>query len=67
MKLSTKLKISFAILIIVPVLLFSVALILVASFKLKEIRSSYNADGTSYETLINPAALVFNICESVYR
>lgn len=67
MKLSTKLKISFAILIIVPVLLFSVALILVASFKLKEIRSSYNADGTSYETLINPAALVFNICESEYR
>ena len=66
MKLSTKLKISFAILIIVPVLLFSVALILVASFKLKEIRRSYNADGTSYETLINPAALVFNICESEY-
>ena len=66
MKLSTKLKISFAILIIVPVLLFSVALILVASFKLKEIRRSYNADGTSYETLINPAVLVFNICESEY-
>ena len=37
-----------------------------ASFKLKEIRRSYNADGTSYETLINPAALVFNICESEY-
>lgn len=67
MKLSTKLKISFAVLIIVPVFLFSVALILVASFKLKEIKRSYNADGTSYETLINPAALVSNICESEYR
>ncbi len=67
MKLSTKLKISFAVLIIVPVLLFSIALVLISSLKLREIKSSFNANNTSYETLINPAALVSEICESEYN
>ncbi len=66
MKFSTKLKISFAVLILVPILLFSMALVLIASFKLREIKDSYDASDTSYETLVNPAALVSDICRSEY-
>ena len=66
MKLSTKLKISFAVLILVPIMLFSIALILIASYKLQELKDIYNANNTSYETLVNPAALVSDICKSEY-
>lgn len=67
MKLSTKLKISFGMLIVMPVLLFTLAIIALTAFQIKEINSRYNTNGTSYESLTNPVDLVLNISESEYR
>ncbi len=64
MKLSSKLKISFCVLILVPVILFSMALLSLTAFQIKEINTNYNTNSTSYKTLTNPVMLVSNICES---
>ena len=67
MKLSTRLKLSFAILIIVPIILFCAMFIGLASFKVYEFKSAYGAHGTSYETLANPIQVATNICRSEWN
>lgn len=67
MKLSTKVKISFGLLILMPVLLFAITMIALTAFQIKEINSQYNTSGTSYETLTNPVDLIQSICQSQYE
>lgn len=67
MKLSTKLRISFCILVLVPVCLFTVAAFGLIRFSVFSIEEQYNASGTSYMELANPVALVNKICENEYN
>ncbi len=67
MRLSTKLRNSFCILILVPVILFSVAAFGIIRFSVFSIDEQYNASGTSYTELANPVALVTRICENEYN
>lgn len=67
MKLSTKLRISFCILILVPALLLSAAVAGVIKISVTSIEQQYNVSGTSATTLANPVALVSKMCESEYN
>lgn len=66
MKLSTKLKISFCVLIILPAVMFLVAFVGIMSVKLGQIKRSYNASVSSYESLANPIDLVSQMCKTEY-
>lgn len=67
MKLSTKLKISFCVLIVLPVFLFSMALMGLTALQLRELKSLDNTDGSSYDILINTARLLSNMCRAEYE
>ncbi len=67
MQLSTKLKISFCIFIIVPAILFSMAVVGVIKISVLNIESEFGATNTSYTALANPVALVSKMCESQYN
>lgn len=67
MRLSTKLKISFCVLILVPVFLSLVSFIGITAVKLGQIRSSYHTSVSSYEILANPVQLVSELCKSEYQ
>lgn len=67
MKLSTKLKLSFCLLILIPVLLGSMALVGISTVKLKELKNNFNANDATYEALANPVVLVSDICKSEYN
>ncbi len=66
MKLSTKLKISFCALIVLPVLLFFVALMGLTALQLRELKSMYNTGDSSYDILINSTRLLSNMCRTEY-
>lgn len=66
MKLSTKLKISFGILILVPAFLFTAALTVLLKFQINEISNRYHTSDATYDMLANPAMLFSKICESEY-
>lgn len=67
MKLSTKMRISFCILIIVPVVLFFAAVLGIIHVSLHNIESQYDAEDTSYMVFANPVALISKMCESEYN
>lgn len=67
MKLSTKLKISFCVLIVLPVLLFSMALMGLTAFQMREMKAIYNTDSDSYDMLINSTTLLSNLCRTEYE
>ncbi|MCM1307264.1 MAG: HAMP domain-containing histidine kinase [Butyrivibrio sp.] len=67
MKLSTKLKISFCVLIVLPVFLFSAAFMGVTAFQMRELRTLYNIEDGSYDMLINSTKLLSNMCRSEYE
>lgn len=64
MKLSTKMRISFGILIIVPACLFVLAAVGIVRVSMYNFEHQYGASGTSYTALANPIALVTKMCES---
>ena len=64
MKLSTKMRISFGILIIVPACLFVLAAVGIVRVSMYNFEHQYDASGTSYTALANPIALVTKMCES---
>lgn len=66
MKLSTKLKISFCVLIVVPVLLFSMAIVGVTAFQLRQFRNMYNSEESSYEILVNSTMILSSMCRVEY-
>ena len=67
MKLSTKMRISFGILIIVPACLFILAAVGIVRVSMRNFEIQYDASGTSYTALANPIALVTKMCESEYN
>lgn len=67
MKLSTKLRISFCILILLPACMFAVAAFGIIRFSMFNIEEQYNAKDTSYTALANPVALVTKMCENEYN
>ena len=67
MKLSTKMRISFCVLILMPVILFSAAVFGIIRFSMYDIEEQYNTTGTPYTALANPVALVSKMCESEYN
>ena len=67
MKLSTKMRISFGILIIVPACLFVLAAVGIVRVSMYNFELQYDASGTSYTALANPVALVTKMCESEFN
>lgn len=67
MKISTKLKISFLIMIFLPLALFFAVILLIASAKLKEIGMVYDSDDVPYETFTNPIQFVSKMCKEEYN
>ena len=67
MRLSTKLKISFGCLIILPMLLVALAVMGISQININHMKEQYNVEGLSYDNLINPIQLVNMICEKEYN
>lgn len=67
MRLSTKMKISFCVLILVPVFLSLVSFVGLMALKLGQIKNSYNTSVSSYEILANPVELVSELCRNEYN
>lgn len=67
MKLSTKMRISFCILIIVPVCLFVIAAVGIVRVSMYNYELQYNMSGASYKVLANPVVLISKMCESEYE
>ena len=57
MKLGTKLKLSFFIVAMLPLLLMVASIILLAAFNKNDIEESYGIEVNSYFTLVNPTKL----------
>ena len=66
MKLSTKLKISFGVMILVPVLLCSIGFVGLLNFKLYSMNSQYSLGSQGYGSLINPIQIITATCEEQY-
>lgn len=67
MRLSTKLKISFCIFIIVPAILICGAVVGIIKISVFNIEEEFGVTGTTYKTLANPVALVSKMCENEYN
>lgn len=67
MKLSTKMRISFCILIIVPILLLFFAVFGIIRLSLYNIENEFGTKDTSYTVFTNPVALISQMCESEYN
>ncbi len=67
MKSSIKPKISCCVLIVLPVFLFSVALMGLTAFQMRELKTLYNTEGGSYDMLINSTMLLSIMCRSEYE
>lgn len=67
MKLSSKLKIAFCVLALVPLFLLSVAFFSLTSIQLRQYTAiADNAGTTIYELLSNPVGLISNLCDKGY-
>lgn len=67
MRLSTKLKISFGFLIILPVALFGTVLLGITKIQLHRIQEKYDIQKISYDTLMNPVLLSNEMCRQEYE
>lgn len=67
MKLSTKLKLAFGVLILVPIFFCAIGLVALFNFKMHNVSVQYNAANTSYEILLNPVQMVSTICKDQYE
>lgn len=67
MRLSTKLKISFGFLIILPVALFGTVLFSITKIQLHRIQEKYGIQNISYDTLMNPVLLSNEMCRQEYE
>lgn len=66
MKLSTKLKLSFGIMIFLPLILFFAVLAIISSAKLKQIEATYDSEHVGYETFMNPIQFISKMCEEEF-
>lgn len=67
MRLSTKLKISFGFLIILPVALFGTVLFSITKIQLHRIQEKYGIQNISYDALMNPVRLSNEMCRQEYE
>lgn len=67
MRLSTKLKISFGFLIILPVALFGTVLFSITKIQLHRIQEKYGIQNISYDVLMNPVLLSNEMCRQEYE
>lgn len=67
MRLSTKLKISFGFLIILPVALFGTVLFSITKIQLHRIQEKYGIQNISYDALMNPFLLSNEMCRQEYE
>ena len=67
MRLSTKLKISFGFLIILPVALFGTVLFSITKIQLHRIQEKYGIQNISYDALMNPVLLSNEMCRQEYE
>ena len=66
MKLGTKLKISFVIIAILPILLLVSAFAVLGTWQMKEIRNNYDMEVSDMLSLTNPVRLFVNMSDSVF-
>lgn len=66
MKISTKLKLSFGIMIILPIILLLAVLAIISSAKLKQIEATYESEDIGYETFMNPIQFISKICRDEF-
>lgn len=67
MRLSTKLKISFGFLIILPVALFGTVLFSITKIQLHRIQEKYGIQNIPYDALMNPVLLSNEMCRQEYE
>lgn len=67
MRLSTKLKISFGFLIILPVALFGTVLFSITKIQLHRIQEKYGIQNISYDALMNTVLLSNEMCRQEYE
>lgn len=67
MRLSTKLKISFGFLILLPICILGSALWGLSELNLKNIENKYNTDTLDYDIMANPVQLVGMMCKVEYE
>lgn len=67
MRLSTKLKISFGFLIILPVALFGTVLFSITKIQLHRIQEKYGIQNISYDALMNSVLLSNEMCRQEYE
>lgn len=66
MKLRTKLKVSFIIIAIIPIILMCSVVILLGNFKIKEIETSYDMEGAGITSITNPIRLFSKITDDIF-
>lgn len=67
MKLGTKLKLSFVIISIIPILLMSSVVILLGIWQVKDINSSYDTEIADFTSFTNPAKFFGNMADKVFK
>lgn len=67
MKLKSKIKISFALLTVIPVLLMSGILISISSIQMKNIENKYGIDNVGIDCLINPTKIYSRLTGKAYN
>lgn len=67
MKLKSKIKVSFALLTIIPVLLMSCMVFSISNIRIKSIEDKYEIDNVGIDSLINPMKIYSKIMGNVYN
>ena len=66
MKLGTKLKISFVIIAVLPILLLVSVFAVLGTWQMKEIQNNYDMEVSNMLSLTNPVRLFVNMSDSVF-
>ena len=67
MKLKSKIKLSFAVITIIPILFMIGVIFCISSFQIRSIENKYNIDNVEFESLINPTRLYSKFTQDVYE
>ena len=66
-KLKSKIKLSFAVITIIPILFMIGVIFCISSFQIRSIENKYNIDNVEFESLINPTRLYSKFTQDVYE
>lgn len=67
MKLKSKIKLSFLVITVIPILFMTFVIIGISSFQIKSIEDTYNVDNVELENLINPTRLYSKFTQDIYE